>query len=141
RGTTNSLVYTNKVGGTWRRGTAIVSGTNLMHPSMVTALDGTLHLAWLDNSLATHATVDYARFDGSAWSAPETVSAGDAVVLANGDDDQGPSIATDPQNRPHVLFLDGTVNGSDNYVRLRVRTAPNTWIDDTPPGAAGGASN
>src|SRR5205823_5010952 len=141
RGTSNSLLYTSKVGGAWRSAVTIASGTNLMHPSLVTALDGSLQLAWLENSLATHATIKYARFDGTAWSAPETVNSGDAVVLANGDDDQGPSIATDLQSRAHVLFMDGTVNGTDNYVRMRVRTAASTWVDNTPPGGAGGASN
>ncbi|MDX6475402.1 MAG: hypothetical protein QOH95_913, partial [Gaiellaceae bacterium] len=138
-GTANTLLYTSKAGGLWRTAVTIASGTNLMHPSIVTSLDGSLQLAWLENSLAAHATIRYARFDGTTWTAPETVSAGDAVVLANGDDDQGPSIATDPQSRAHVLFLDGTVNGADNFVRLRVRTAANTWVDDTPPGGAGGA--
>ena len=119
----------------------VATGQNIMHPSLVTSLDGTLHAAWLDNSLATHATVRYSHFVSGSWSAPETVSAGDAVVLNNTDDDQGPSIATDPSNRPHVLFMDGTANGTNDYVRMRYRTSSGTWTDDTPPGGAGGASN
>ncbi len=140
-GTTNSIACLNKVSGAWSAAVTISSGTDLMHPSLVTSLDGALHLAWLTNALAVHSGVAYARYDGISWSPVETVSAGDGVVLANGDDDQGPSVATDLQSRPHVLYLDGSVNGSDNYVRMRVRTAPNTWVDNTPPGGQGGASN
>ena len=140
-GTSNSLRYTSRVGGSWSAPVVVATGTNIMHPSLVTSLDGTLHAAWLDNSLATHATVRYSHFVSGSWSAPETVSAGDAVVLNNTDDDQGPSIATDPSNRPHVLFMDGTANGSNDYVRMRYRTSSGTWTDDTPPGGAGGASN
>jgi hypothetical protein len=119
----------------------VTSGTNLAHPSMVTSLDGTLHLAWLANSLATHSTIGYAHFAGGTWGAVETVSAGDSLVLSNGDSDQGPSIATDTNNTPYVLFMDGAVLGSNDYVRMRFRTPGGIWSDDTPPGGTGGASN
>lgn len=138
-GTSNSVKYTNKTSGSWSVASTIFSGMNECNPSMVTALDGTLHLAWLDNSIASHATVKYAMYNGS-WGAIETASTGDNLVLAQGDDDQGPSIATDLDNLPHVLYLDGTVNGSDNYVRLKYRAADGIWTDNTPPGSAG-ASN
>ena len=36
--------------------------------------------------------------------------------------------------------MDGTPNGSDDYVRLRYRVN-GSWVDDTPPGGAGGSSN
>ncbi len=140
-GVSNQLRYTNRAGGTWTMPVIVASGTNLMHPSMVTSLDGALHLAWLANSLATHSTVGYAHYAAGSWSAPETVSAGDSLVLANGDDDQGPSIATDANNTPFVLYMDGSVSGIDDYVRMRYRTAGGTWADDTPPGGSGGASN
>ncbi|HET9721925.1 MAG TPA: Ig-like domain-containing protein [Candidatus Saccharimonadales bacterium] len=140
-GSSNSIKFVDKLGGTWSTPVTVGSGTNEMHPSMVTALDGTIHLAWLDNSLATHSNVKYSKYSAGAWGTVETASSGDASVLANGDDDQGPSIATDLSDRPHVLYLDGTVNGSDNYVRLKYRTAGGTWTDNTPPGSAGGASN
>ena len=42
----------------------VATGSNLMHPSLVTSLDGTLHAAWLDNSLAAHATVKYSHQTG-----------------------------------------------------------------------------
>ena len=140
-GTSNRLMYTTRAGGGWTTPAAVVSGTDLAHPSMVTSLDGSLHLAWLANSQATHSTIAYAHFAGGSWSAAETVSAGDAAVLSNGDSDQGPSIATDTNNTPYVLFMDGTVLGADDYVRMRYRTAGGTWSDDTPPGDGGGASN
>jgi hypothetical protein len=111
-----------------------------MHPTLVTALDGTLHAAWLDNALAAHATIKYSHRVGGSWSTPETVSTGDSLVLNNPNDDQGPSIATDPSNRPHVLYMDGTPSGSDDYVRLRY-LANGSWVDNTPPGGAGGPSN
>ena len=140
-GTANSLRYTSRVGGSWSAPVVVATGSNVMHPSLVTSLDGTLHAAWLDSSLAAHATVKYARKMSGSWSAPETVSAGDTLVLNNTNDDQGPSIATDPSNRPHVLYMDGTSGGSNDYVRMRYRTSGGTWTDNTPPGGGGGASN
>jgi hypothetical protein len=137
--TSNSVKYTNKVSGSWSTASTIFSGTNECDPSMVTALDGTIHLAWLDNSIATHAAVKYAMYNGS-WGMVETPSTGDNLVLAQGDHDQGPSIATDLNNLPHVLYLDGTVNGSDNYVRLKYRAADGVWTDNTPSGAPGASS-
>jgi hypothetical protein len=138
-GVSNSVKYTNRVSGSWSTASTIFSGTNECNPSMVTALDGTIHLVWLDNSIATHATVRYAKYSGS-WGPIETPSIGDSLVLAQGDDDQGPSIATDLNNLPHVLYLDGTVNGTDNDVRLKYRAAEGVWTDNTPSGARG-ASN
>jgi chitodextrinase len=140
-GASNQLKYTIRAGGVWTTPLVVASGSNLMHPSMVTSLDGTLHLVWLANSLATHATIGYAHYAVGAWSAPETVSSGDSIVLANGDDDQGPSVATDASNTPYVLYMDGTVSGADDYVRMRYRAGDGTWTDDTPPGGNGGASN
>ncbi len=140
-GTANSLRYTGRAGGSWSTPVVVATGTNIMHPSLATSLDGVLHAAWLDNSLAAHAAIKYARYASGSWSAPETVSSGDAVVLNNTDDDQGPSVATDPSNRPHVLYMDGTANGSNDYVRMRYRTSGGSWNDNTPPGGAGGASN
>jgi hypothetical protein len=140
-GTSNTLAYTKRGTSGWSAPAAVASGTNLMHPSMVTSRDGTLQLAWLDNSLATHARVEYARYNGSSWSTPELVSNGDASVLANNNGDQGPSIAADTSNRPSVLYLDGTPAGSDDYVRMRYRTSGGSWTDNTPPAGAGGASN
>jgi hypothetical protein len=138
-GASNSVKYTNKVSGSWSTASTIFSGTNECNPGMVTALDGTIHLAWLDNSIAAHATVKYAKYSGS-WGTIETPSTGDSLVLAQGDHDQGPSIATDLNNLPHILYLDGTVNGPDNYVRLKYRAAGGVWTDNTPSGAAGPSS-
>ncbi|MBI5530722.1 MAG: DUF4082 domain-containing protein [Candidatus Doudnabacteria bacterium] len=141
-GTSNSMRYVNKIGGTWSSPTTIATGTNVMHGSLVTALDGTLHAAWLDNSLATHSIIKYAHRDASGvWSAVETVSAGDSLVLSTTNDDQGPNITTDLNSQPHVLYLDGVPNGPDNYVRLRYRNSTGVWTDNTPPGTAGGPSN
>jgi len=139
-GSANAVRETTKAGGAWTTPVTVATGTNVMHPSLVTSLDGTLHAAWLDNSLAAHATVKYSHQVGGAWSTAEVVSTGDTLVLNNTNDDQGPSIATDPSNRPHVLFMDGTPNGSDDYVRLRYRLN-GSWVDNTPPGGAGGPSS
>ena len=122
-GTSNRLTYTTRVGGGWTPPVAVVNGADLAHPSMATSLDGSLHLAWLANSRATHSTIGFSHFTGVSWSAAETVSAGDSSVLSNGNSDQGPSIATDTNNTPYVLFMDGTVAGADDYVRMRYRTA------------------
>ena len=141
-GSSNALRYVNKVGGTWSSPATLATGTNIMHPSMVTALDGALHVAWLDNSIATHSTVAYThRATNGAWSAVETVTAGDSQVLSNLNNDQGPNIVTDRNSSPFVLYLDGSASGPDNYVRMRYRTSAGVWTDDTPPGAQGGPSN
>ena len=140
-GSSNGLRYTTKAGGSWSAPVTIASGSNLMNPSMTTALDGTIHLVWLENSLAAHATIRYARLAGGVWGAAETVSSGDSNVLANSDNDQSPNITTDTYGVPHVVYLDGTVNGSDNFVRDRYRRGDGTWIDNSPPGGNGGASN
>jgi len=139
-GSSNNLRYVNKVGGAWSAPITIASGSNIMDPSLVTSLDGTIHLAYLDNSLAAHGTIKYMHYVSGAWGPIETVSAGDANVLANNDHDQSPSISTDPNGVPHVVFLDGTPNGTDDYVRDRYRVN-GSWVDNTPPGGNGGPSN
>jgi hypothetical protein len=140
-GTSNVLRYTDRVGGSWSSPATVASGTNLMHPTMVTALDGTLHLAWLSNSLATHADIYYAHYAGGTWSTPELVSSGDTNVLSNGDSDQGPGITVNASGTPQVVFMDGGVSASNDYVRMRYRTTAGVWTDNTPPGGTGGTSN
>jgi hypothetical protein len=141
-GTSNSIRWAARTaaGGTgWSAAATIPgsNGTNQFQPSMVTALDGTLHLTWCSNCLAAHPNIKYAKFSSGAWGAVETVNSGDSNVLGDADHDQIPAIATDLSSRPHVLYLDGTVNGSDNYVRMRYRTSDGTWTDNTPPGISG----
>jgi hypothetical protein len=135
-GTANKVMFTSRSSGSWSTPQQISSGTNAMHPSMVTATDGSLHLAWMDNSLASHSAIKYANRVGGAWGAVETVSAGDNLVLNNADDDQGPSIVTNTSGNPYVLYMDGTGSASttDNFVRQRFRTTAGVWQDDSPPG-------
>jgi hypothetical protein len=139
-GTSNSIRSVSKTasgGSGWTLPVTIASGTNQFQPSMVTALDGTIHLAWCDNCLAAHPNIKYAKWSSGAWSGVETVSAGDVNVLGDGNHDQIPSITTDTSSRPFVMYLDGTVNGSNNYVRIRYRRSDGVWIDNTPAGVAG----
>jgi hypothetical protein len=140
-GAANAIQYSTNTSGSFSVGANVATGTNVMHPSLVTAADGTVELAWLNNALAAHGSILWASNSGSGWSTTETVSSGDASVLANGDDDQSPAIAVDPSNRPVVLYMDGTVSGADDDVRVRYRASANTWTDNTPPGGNGGASN
>ncbi len=139
-GSANSLQFTSHAGGSWTTPASIAIGTNIMHPSMVTALDGSFNLAWMNNSLATHSEIDYSKYTGGSWSIPEQVTLGDSNVLNNGDSDQGPGLTVDTSGRPIVVFMDGTPNGTD-YVRMRYRDANGLWTDNTPPGGSGGASN
>ena len=144
-GTSNSIRWVAKTvaGGTAWTSAAMITGstgTNQFQPSVVTALDGSIHLAWCDNCLAIHPNIKYAKFSSGAWGAVETVSSGDANVLGDGDHDQIPAIVTDLSSAPYVLYLDGTVSGTDNYVRMRYRNAGGSWVDNTPSGASG-ASN
>ncbi|MGC4050555.1 MAG: fibronectin type III domain-containing protein [Paludibaculum sp.] len=141
-GTSNALRYVNRTSGSWSAPITIASGTDIMHPALVVSLDNTLHAAWLENSLATHSIVKYSQSQVTGtWIAAETVTAGDSVVLNNTNLDQSPSLTTDRMNLPYVLYLDGTPNASDNYVRMRYRSAPGVWTDNTPPGSSGGASS
>jgi protocatechuate 3,4-dioxygenase beta subunit len=140
-GSANSLQYINNIGGIWSTPLTVATGSNLIHPSMVTALDGTLHATWLDKSNATSPIIKYAHYAFGSWSAPEIVSKGDNGVLPNGDDDQIPTIATDLNSLPHVLYLDGGVLKANDFVRMRYRTSGGVWTDNTPPGGVGGASN
>jgi hypothetical protein len=140
-GTSNQIDYTDKVSGSWSAPVSIASGTNEMHPSMTTALDGSIHLVWLDNADAAHPVVKYARYSGGRWGPVETVSVGDPSTLSDSNGDQKPSVGVDGSGRPFVAYLDGTVNGADDYVRVRYRNASGVWTDDSPPGTAGGASS
>ena len=140
-GTSNQIDYTDRVAGSWSTPITIFSGTNELCPSITTALDGSIDLTWVDNADATHPVVKYARYGNGSWGSVETVSAGDANVLSHANGDQQPSVAADTSGRPFVAYLDGTVNGSDDYVRLRYRTSSGTWTDDSPPGTNGGAAS
>ena len=140
-GTANQIVERTRSGGVWSAATVISSGSTAIHPSLATALDGTIHAAWLTNSFSASPSIMYARRAGSSWSTPELVSAGDTKVLSDANSDQGPSVATDASSQPHVMYMDGTPSGNDDYVRMRYRTTVGAWTDNTPPGGAGGASN
>jgi hypothetical protein len=140
-GISNQVNYTDRVSGFWSMPVTIFSGTNEMRPSLTTALDGTIHLTWLDNAEATNPVVKYARSVSGIWSSVETVSAGDTTVLSDSNGDSGPSVATDGIGRPFVGYLDGTVNGSNDYMRMRYRASSGVWTDDSPAGTAGGASS
>jgi chitodextrinase len=137
-GSSNEIEYTDRVSGSWSAPVTIASGTNEMHPSLTTAPDGSIHLVWLDDAESTSVSIKYDRYADGSWSGVETVSAGDAGVLPNTSDDQGPSVAVDASGRPYVAYLDGTAGGTNDYVRVRYRTSSG-WIDDSPPGSAGGA--
>ena len=69
-GSSNAVRETSKAGGSLVDAGHRRDGSNLMHPSLVTSLDGTLHAAWLDNSLAAHATVRYAHQAAAAGAHP-----------------------------------------------------------------------
>ncbi len=140
-GTANQIVETARSGGVWSAATTIATGSTAIHPSLATAVDGSIHLAWVTNSFSASPTIMYARRSGAAWTAPEAVSAGDTKVLSDANSDQGPSVATDAAGQPYVMYMDGTASGADDYVRLRYRTTVGAWTDNTPPGGAGGASN
>lgn len=140
-GTSNQIDYTDRLGGKWSTPVTLYSGSNELNPSLTTALDGSIHLTWLDNADATSPVVKYARYASGAWSSVETVSTGDTSVLSDSNGDQQPSVATDSSGRPFVSYLDGTVNGTNDYVRLRYRASAGNWVDDSPPGTGGGASS
>ncbi len=138
-GSSNQIDTVDKVSGAWSRPAALFSGTKEMYPSMTTAPDGSIDAVWLDNALGTSPAIKFARWTNGSWSSAETVSAGDSSVLGDGDADQGASVATDSQGTPYVSYLDGAVNGTNDYVRVRYRTSAVVWTDDSPPSKAGGA--
>lgn len=124
--------------GNWSGGT-VYTGTHVAHPSIMTSADGITHLVWLNNSVSASASVVYSQYNGSSWITPETVA---SSVLNDSNDDQSPSVAVDSSNRPYILYLIGTVASfTDNYIRVKVRTGVNTYVDDSPQAGAGAPSS
>lgn len=123
------VVYRREAPGRWA-GKVVATGGANVHPSLSFDRRGRLHLTWLDDAEPPNTAIRYARREADgAWSAVETVAAGD--VLTNGNADQSPSLAVDASDRPVVLYLNGTSAMSSDFVRLRVRTDAG-WQDDSP---------
>ena len=144
---TNQIAWMAKTvsGGTAWTAAAVISGssgTQELYPVSVTAADGSIHAAWVDNSLQTNANIKWAKYSGGAWGSVETVA---SSVLAATDDDGTENIAIDLNGLPHVTYMVGTAQTSpctsncDNYARERYRTAGGVWTDNTAPGNSGGA--
>lgn len=122
--------------GNWTGG-VIYSGTHVSHPSIVTGADNITRLAWLNNSNASPSVL-YSQYNGTSWITPETVATG---ILSDTNDDQSPALAVDSSNRPYIMYLVGTAGSfTDNYIRVKVRTGVNTYVDDSPQVAAGAPS-
>jgi hypothetical protein len=71
--------YTNKVSGSWSLPVTIFSGTNEMRPSLTTALDGPLHVAWIDNAHSTSPAIKYAHYANGVWSSVTRADIGRAT--------------------------------------------------------------
>ncbi len=138
----NWVAMTASGGTAWTTATVIPgsSGTQELYPAAVTALDGSIHLTWVESSLQANANIKWAKFSAS-WGTVETVAAG---VLSATDDDGTANIAVDLNGLPHVTYLVGTSqtspcsSGCNNWERERYRTASGVWTDNSPPSSSGG---
>ena len=123
--TANTVVYLNKVTGSWSAPQTLSSGSAPIHPALATDGSDVLHLAWDVNSVSTTSTIMYKQRSASGtWSADEVV---DSSALNNNSLDQSPAIALDASGRPYVLYL-----STSDYVRIKYRSAPGAWVANDP---------
>jgi len=130
-----SLLYRNRIGGTWSAPVTIATGAPL-HPMLAFDTTGVLHLTWLEDN-GSGSSLRYATRTGTTWSTPELVPTG--AILSNGNADQGPSIATDPAGHPYVLYVGpslgtlGPVGHTALYGAIKIMEKVNgTWQDVSP---------
>ena len=122
----NSLLYENRIGGSWSTPVTLDSAATPKHPMVAFDSAGNLHVSWMTDGSAP--TVKYTRRStNGTWGQTETVANND--VLYNGTEDQGPSLVVTASGVPYILYL----NTAD-LVRIRYRSAT-SWLADDPPAA------
>jgi hypothetical protein len=129
-----SILYTNRVSGSWSAPQLVGTDSSPIHPSLVFDPAGNLHLVWVADG--SPAMVKYKmRAAGGAWGATEIV-ASSVLGASNGDSD--PSIVVTQSGIPYVGYV-GVVPGVPtptglpfSPVRVSYRSSTG-WVADNPP--------
>jgi chitodextrinase len=130
----SSLVYRNRIGGTWSAPVIVDTppvGTP-RHSSLAADALGNLHVTWLrsDWLVASNPNpqIMYRRRGADGVWAPAEVAA-DNDVQTNENSDQGPSIVIAQNGTPHVLYVSDL---GDSFVQTTNRSG-GVWIANNPP--------
>jgi hypothetical protein len=130
-----SVVYRNRIGGTWSTPAtlATVTAGKPSHTQLAMDNAGNMHLVWLVDGIPAP-RVEYKRraADGT-WGATEVVV--DADVSPNDSEDQGPSVVVTQAGVPYVLrigAIDSRGSCCSDGVKVRYRSG-STWVSDDPP--------
>jgi hypothetical protein len=123
----SSVLYRNRIGGSWSAATTVATGSSPIHPQLAAEPNGDIHLAWLEQA-SGNPTIRYAKRTAGTWGAAETVAAG---VLSNDNLDQGPSIILNESGTPYVLYMSCCAPDT-TYVRVKYKSA-GSWVFDTMP--------
>jgi chitodextrinase len=119
-----SLLYQNRIGGSWSAPVTLDSAATPKHPMLAFDSSGDLHVSWIQD--VSNPSIKYRkRASSGTWSATEVVANSD--VLNNGTEDQGPSLVVTASGVPYILYI----NPAD-FVRVRYRSG-SSWLADDPP--------
>ena len=121
----NSVLYRNRVAGSWSAPEVIATTTAPIHPQLAADGDGNLHVSWLDQSSPPR--IRYAKRNAGAWGPAEVVADGD--VLSNANLDQGPSIVVTQSGVPVVLYVSALPASA---VRVKYRSTTGWALDAIP---------
>jgi chitodextrinase len=129
----SSVMYTNRVGGSWSMPVALSTGGSPLHPQLAADASGAFYLSWLADG--TSPAIDYKRRDpNGTWGATEVVASSD--VLSNSNSDQGPSIVVTSAGVPYVLYVSAKrtwTNGADyGAIQVKYRTGSGWTFDPVP---------
>ena len=120
----NSLLYQNRIGGSWSSTFTLDTAAIPKHPMLAFDSSGALHVSWMQDG--SFQAIKYRkRSSDGTWASTETVADND--VLWNGSEDQGPSLVLTAAGVPYILYTN-----TANFVRIRYKPGP-TWLTDDPP--------
>jgi hypothetical protein len=107
-------------------------------PSLAAAPDGTLYVAWSDDS-AGDSEIYVLRWNGNSWEEVGVGSASEGGISNNNGSSGQPSLAVAPDGIPYVAWCDDSAGDSEIYMR---RWTGNSW-EEIGIGSAseGGISN
>ncbi len=103
-------------------------------PSLAVAPNGSLYLAWSDDSSGND-EIYVRRFTGSSWVDVGVDSAAKGGVSNSRDASQGPSLAVGPDGAPYVAWFDRSAGDTEIYVR---RFVGGLWQEMGANSATGG---
>jgi chitodextrinase len=129
-----SVVYRNRVGGTWSAPVtlATVPAGKPSHCQLAMDNLGNMHLVWLVDGISSPRVEYQRRAPNGTWSPTEIVA--DVDVQGNDSEDQGPSVVVNQAGTPYVLrigALDPQGSCCSSGVKVRYRSG-STWITDNP---------